>query len=99
MLLSYDIPVPTPTQQGLDQWYLRRRTLRRWFWVYLLISAIGAFLFVRSFRSPNPYEFALFLLIPLIALRQAWRMDRQIVACDRHIRENQPMIASKEKSS
>jgi hypothetical protein len=97
VVLSYDKPVPIPTQQGLDQWRLQRQRLRRWFWIYLLISAIGAFSFVQSFRSPDPYAFALLLLIPLMGLRQAWRTDRQIVACDRHIRENQPIIKGTDK--
>jgi hypothetical protein len=82
------------TGQGLEYWMQHRKRLRRWFWLYLLISAIGAFFFVRSFRFPDPYTFALLLLIPLIGLRQAWRTDRQIVACDRHIRENQPIIST-----
>jgi hypothetical protein len=97
VLLSYDSRVPIPTQQALDQWQLQRTRLRRWFWIYLLISAIGAFFFVRSFRSPDPYTFALLLLIPLIGLRQAWWTDRQIVACDRHIRENRPIIEGTDK--
>ncbi len=89
--------VLTPTPQALNQWRLQRQRLRRWFWIYLLISAIGAFFFVRAFRSPDPYMFAVLLLIPLIGLRQAWRTDRQIVECDRHIRENQPIIEGTNK--
>jgi apolipoprotein N-acyltransferase len=89
--------VPTPTQQGIDQWTHRRRRLRGWFWVYLLISIVSAILFVRSFQSRDPYIFAILLAIPLFSLRQAWRMDRQIVDCDKHIRA--PIITEiKEKS-
>ena len=87
----------SPTPQALDHWRLRRRRLRRWFWTYLLVAALGAFLFVRGFHSPDPYYFAILLLIPLLALRQAWKTDREIVACERHIRETEPIIPLKEK--
>jgi uncharacterized membrane protein len=61
--------------------------LRRWWWIYLLISVAGAILFIRNFQARDPYSFAILLLIPLLALRQAWRTDRQISACDHHIRQ------------
>jgi hypothetical protein len=87
--------VRIPTTQGIDQWLIRRRNLRRWFWIYLAIAAIGALLFIRNFQSGDPYLFAIFLLISLLSLRQAWRMDRQIVECDKHM----PMIIEyKEKT-
>ncbi len=94
----YNPPVTVPTQQALDQWLRHRRTLRRWFWIYLLITAISAFFFLRSFRAPDPFGFAILLTIPLICLRQAWKTDRQIVACDRHIRQYEPIIQSKENT-
>jgi len=74
------------TEQGLNEWRLRRHQLRRWFWIYLAIAATSAVLFILSFQSRDPYIFAILLAIPLISLRQAWRMDRQIVECDKHIR-------------
>jgi hypothetical protein len=86
--------VHVPTAQGIDQWLIRRRSLRRWFWIYLATAAIGATLFIRNFQSGDPYLFAVFLLISLLALRQSWRTDRQIVECDKHM----PIITeSKEK--
>jgi hypothetical protein len=94
----YDVAVMV-TAQGLEYWKIRRATLRRWFWVYLCIAAIGAFFFVRSFRAPDPYGFAMLLLIPLVSLRQAWKMDRQIVACDAQIRSALPTIGPEDKPS
>ncbi len=85
-----------PTPQAIQQWHHQRRRLRRWFWVYLSVSAIGAIFFLRDFPPRDPYTFALLFLIPLLGLRQAWRMDRQIVLCDKRLRETEPMIPSKE---
>jgi len=76
-----------PTQQGLDRWRFRRRRLRRWWWGYLVVSMAGLIAFVKSSETHDPYLFAVLLSIPLIGLRQAWRVDRQIVECEKHIRE------------
>lgn len=79
--------MPIPTEQGLEQWRFRRRRLRRWWWVYLTISVAGLIAFIKNCESSDPYLFAVLLCIPLIGLRQAWRIDRQIVECDKHIHE------------
>jgi hypothetical protein len=86
--------MPVPTEQALDPWRRRRSRLRWRWWVYLSIAIVGAVVFVRNFRTPDPINFAIFLLIPLLALRQAWKTDRQIALCDRRLRE--PIIESKE---
>jgi apolipoprotein N-acyltransferase len=84
--------VQTTTPQGREYWLALRRQNRRWFWVYLLIAVGGTIVFVRSFPPRDPYSFAILLLIPLLALRQAWRSDRQISLCDRQL----PIIGQKE---
>ena len=85
--------VIAPTPQALEQWQLLRSKLRRWFWVYLIVAIISAIVFIRSFHTRDPYVFAILVTIPLISLRQAWRMDRQIVECEKHIRA--PIIQGK----
>jgi integral membrane sensor domain MASE1 len=93
-LTAYHFPMPIPTPQALAHWRFRRSRLRLWWWIYLLISVAGAILFIRNFQARDPYTFAILLLIPLLALRQAWKTDRQITLCDQHLKA--PMIESKE---
>jgi peptide-methionine (S)-S-oxide reductase len=81
----YDSRMSALTTQGRDHWQFRRRRLRFWFWVYLLIALFGSLYFIHSFQTRDPYVFAILIAIPLFALRQAWRMDRQIVQCDSHL--------------
>jgi apolipoprotein N-acyltransferase len=81
------------TPQGREYWFALRRHHRRWFWVYLLIAILGTIVFVRSFPPRDPYSFAVLLLIPLLALRKAWRSDRNIALCDRQL----PIIDQQEK--
>jgi apolipoprotein N-acyltransferase len=77
--------MPPTTTQGREYWIALRRKTRWRFWVYLLIAIGGTVVFVRSFPPRDPYSFAVLLLIPLLALRQAWRSDRRIALCDRQL--------------
>jgi peptide-methionine (S)-S-oxide reductase len=88
--------MPQVTEQGRDHWVSNRRNLRAWWWGYLFFACVGAAVFVSSFQTRDPYLFAILLLIPLLALRQAWRIDRQIVASNQHLRDNAPIITNKE---
>jgi hypothetical protein len=85
------------TPQGREYWQHRRSQLRWRWWLCLGIAIIGAAFFVRSFPIRDPYAFAVLLLIPLIALRQAYRADRQIALCDKQLAA--PMIDSKENNN
>jgi hypothetical protein len=51
-------------------------------WLYLVVGLVGTFWFIRDLPPRDPLVFAVLLLIPLLSLRQAWKIDRQIVACD-----------------
>jgi hypothetical protein len=79
--------MPAPTPDGLLKWRSHRRSLRRWWWFYLAIAVTGGVWFIRNLTVGEPDFFAVMLLIPLIALRQAWKTDRQIVECDRRLNE------------
>jgi peptide-methionine (S)-S-oxide reductase len=93
--------VLTITPQGYEQWVRRRGRLRRWFWVYLGLGVVGSGVFLHGFGGRDPYIFAILLAIPLISLRQAWRMDRQIVVCDERLRRlvAEPIIDPKQENS
>ncbi len=54
------------------------------------MAAISAVFFIRNFRAPDPYLFAVLLLIALISLRQAWKTDRLITICDSHCKAATP---------
>jgi hypothetical protein len=70
------------TSQGVEHWTHLRRRLRRQWWGYLVIGLIGTIFFIHDLPPHEPVGFAVLLLIPIISLRQAWRVDRQIVACN-----------------
>jgi hypothetical protein len=76
-----------PTSDGLLKWQSHRRSLRRWWWFYLAIAVVGGVWFIRNLTVGDSNLFAALLLIPLIALRQAWKTDRQLVECDREFRK------------
>jgi hypothetical protein len=71
------------TSGGELKWESHRKTLRRRWWFYAVVAAAGAAYFIRNLETGEPNLFAVLLLIPLLAIRQAWKTDRQIVACDR----------------
>jgi hypothetical protein len=74
-----------PSADATLKWREYRNALRRRWWMYALIAVAGAAWFVHNLQTGEPNLFAVLLLIPLIALRQAWKTDRQIVACDRRM--------------
>jgi hypothetical protein len=47
----------------------------------MALAVIGTVWFIRSLPPRDPMMFSVLLPIPLISLRQAWKIDRQIVAC------------------
>ena len=47
----------------------------RW-WVWTAIAIVFTVLFCRGLPYRDPVTFALLLLVPLLALRQAWRSAR-----------------------
>ncbi len=75
------------TDQGIATWHRLRRRLRRQWWGYLVVALVGTFWFVRDMPPREPVGFAVLLLIPIVSLRQAWKVDRQIVACNVRIVE------------
>ena len=69
---------------------------QRWFWAFFLLAAGSAYLFVHQHDTLDTYGFVVLLMIPFLSLRQAWKMDRQIAACDRHLREAAAIMLDKE---
>jgi hypothetical protein len=62
------------------------RLNRRW-WFYIGVAVFGAILFWHNRRTDEPTIFAMLALIPLLALRGAWKSDRKIVAMKREMME------------
>ena len=58
----------------------RRRRLHGWAW--LAAAGVGTVLFCRGLPYHDGLSFAVLLLIPIACLRQAWRADRQLRACE-----------------
>jgi peptide-methionine (S)-S-oxide reductase len=83
----------TPTEQGRHRWRREMDRLRWWWWFYLALALAGTTLFLRSLHTPDPYLFAVLLLISLLSLRQAWRIDREIRRCKA---STEPRITDKE---
>jgi hypothetical protein len=46
------------------------------------LSIASGLLFVHNLAAPEPNILAILLVIPLLCLRSAWKLDRQIRACD-----------------
>jgi hypothetical protein len=61
--------------------------LNRQWWMYIGLTIFGAILFWHNRRTDEPTIFALLALIPLLALRGAWKSDRKIVAMKRKATE------------
>jgi hypothetical protein len=80
--LSSNMVETTVTTEGIAHWQSLRGRLRRQWWIYFVVAVIGTFWFVRDFPPRDALGFAVLLLIPIISLRQAWKVARQIAACD-----------------
>jgi hypothetical protein len=73
--------------EGTRHWRQHRTRLRRLWWIYLIVGLFGTFWFIGDLPPRDPLVFAVLLLIPILSLWQAWKVDRQIVSCDARLAE------------
>jgi hypothetical protein len=64
----------------------RRRSIWRW-WLFLLLAVAAGGLFAFNFDHGDTAAEVMLAAISLLAMRGAWRADRQIRACDSALRE------------
>jgi peptide-methionine (S)-S-oxide reductase len=65
-----------------EPWLALRRSVRRQWWAWMAAATVGTVLFCRGLPYHDGMSFAVLLLLPIVSLRQAWRADRQLRACD-----------------
>jgi hypothetical protein len=71
----------TLTADGYNHWRdLRRKLYRRW-WAWMALAVATGIVFVINLTTREPNVFAALLLVPLLCLRSAWKIDREIQIC------------------
>jgi hypothetical protein len=75
------------TGSGYNYWReYRRRLYRKWL-AWMSVAIATGVVFVVNLTTHEPNVFAVLLIIPLLCLRSAWKLDRQIRLCDKQIAE------------
>jgi peptide-methionine (S)-S-oxide reductase len=71
-------------------WIALRRRLQWQWWGWLSAGIVAVVLFCRGFPYHDGVPFAVMLLLPVALLRQAWRADRQLRACETGLQSTMP---------
>jgi hypothetical protein len=75
------------SDQALTAWRrARKRAYRSWF-AHIGLALLGTLWFINNYQRADAVSFAVFLMIPLLCIRGAWRADRAIRTCSAKLTE------------